>query len=50
MDVALVLDQVEDRTFDPSQGSAHDGLNADANLGSLSAHDIELNGTRQPVG
>ena len=35
MDVALVLDQVEDRAFDPSQGSAHDGLSADANLGSL---------------
>ena len=35
MDVALVLDQVEDRAFDPSQGSAHDGLSADANVGSL---------------
>src|SRR6516162_4188100 len=35
MDGALVLAQVEDRAFDPSQGSAHDGLSADANVGSL---------------
>ena len=35
MDVALVLDQVENRAFDPSQASVHDGLSVDANLGSL---------------
>src|SRR6516165_5425403 len=35
MDVALVLDQVENRAFDPSQASVHDRLSVDANLGSL---------------
>src|SRR6516162_1823193 len=35
MDVALVLDQVENRAFDPSQAPVHDGLSVDANLGSL---------------
>ena len=40
MDVALVLDQVENRAFDPSQASVHDRLSVDANLGSLIAHDI----------
>ena len=37
MDVALVLDQVENRAFDPSQASVHDGLSVDANLGSLAS-------------
>ena len=35
MDVALVLDQVENRAFDPSQASVHDGLSVGANLGSV---------------
>jgi hypothetical protein len=37
MDVAFVLDQVENRAFDPSQASVHDGLSVDANLVSLIA-------------
>src|SRR6516164_3073783 len=35
MNVALVLDQVEDRAFDPSQASVHGGLSVNANFGSL---------------
>src|SRR6516165_5810272 len=42
MDVALVLDQVENRAFDPSQASVHDGLSVDANLGSDIVNPIAL--------